>query len=246
MGEAPRILVVDDDPSICLVAAACLERIGSYEVVTAGSAASALLILDQKAVDLVLLDVRLGSDDGIDVLHRLRQRPAGRHIPVAFFTACVLPEERERLMAQGVVGLVEKPFDPEGLCAAVSEWLASGIQDTGCRPDWPDVVDELWIRAVPGIRDDLDALSNMAEASSQWGPQEREGAASVSHRLAGVLGVLGQAEAGRLAASFSGLSSGGSVDADDRDRCRRMVADIRRMIDLSSPSTTSPSGGIRR
>jgi len=73
---APRVLVVDDKPVFRDAARQLLERRGYDVVAEAGCAASALDAVEQFAPHAVLLDVRLGDDDGFDVCARLtRARP---------------------------------------------------------------------------------------------------------------------------------------------------------------------------
>ena len=61
------VLIVDDEPSFRLAARALLERRGYVVVGDAGCAASAVKSVQRLAPDGVLLDVRLGDDDGFDV-----------------------------------------------------------------------------------------------------------------------------------------------------------------------------------
>jgi len=73
---APRVLVVDDEPTFRDAVRPLLERRGYAVVAEAGSAASALDAVERFAPQAVLLDVRLGDDDGFDVCRRLtRTRP---------------------------------------------------------------------------------------------------------------------------------------------------------------------------
>jgi CheY-like chemotaxis protein len=73
---APRVLVVDDEPAFRNAARRLLERRGYAVVAEAGSAATALDAVERFAPHAVLLDVRLGDDDGFEVCRRLtRARP---------------------------------------------------------------------------------------------------------------------------------------------------------------------------
>lgn len=239
MSESPRILVVDDDPSIRLVAAACLERIGSYRVLTAASTDEALRQLDHECVDLVLLDVRLGVEHGVDALRRIRETPRNEGLPVAFFTACILPEEREQLLGHGVVGVVEKPFDPEGLCSSVGDCLQIGaLVGEQLRAD-RSVLEDMWCKVAPEVRKDVDELARLVEGVARWSSETQSSAGAVCHRLAGVLGMFGRPDAGQVAARLSGLIAGSSLDEDDHERMRRMIGDIRRMADLRAGGASS-------
>ncbi len=66
-----RILLVDDEAAILRTFRYCLEDAG-YEVAGANSAAQAETLLQQQVFDLCFLDLRLGDDNGLDVLPRMR------------------------------------------------------------------------------------------------------------------------------------------------------------------------------
>ena len=74
--SAPRVLVVDDEPVFRDAARRLLERRGYAVVAEAGCAATALDAVERFAPQAVLLDVRLGNDDGFEVCRKLtRARP---------------------------------------------------------------------------------------------------------------------------------------------------------------------------
>ena len=66
-GERATVLVVDDDPSLRLLCRVNLELEG-YRVVEAGTVDEARKALDEDGVDVILLDVHLGNEDGLTLL----------------------------------------------------------------------------------------------------------------------------------------------------------------------------------
>jgi CheY-like chemotaxis protein len=104
------VVVADDDPALRLLCRVNLEQEG-YRVLEAESASELELVLGQEDVGLVLLDVHLGSDDGLAVARMLRQRYP--QVSIALFTgsAPMLPAEA-RATADGVL---PKPFTLEEL-----------------------------------------------------------------------------------------------------------------------------------
>ncbi len=79
-----RILLIDDEPNIRLLYSAMLNDRG-HEVQEAASGRDALHYLEQGAVDLVLLDIKLGGESGLDLLqHIVRHYP---QVPVILLTA---------------------------------------------------------------------------------------------------------------------------------------------------------------
>lgn len=120
----PSILVVDDDEllrqSICRLCA-------KYDLPTVGvdSGKEALDLLRQREFALVLLDLRMPSLDGIEVLRQLKDRGKGPACIV--ITGCGSVEMSVEAMRQGAVDFIEKPFSPKVLIEKIKEHLpASG------------------------------------------------------------------------------------------------------------------------
>lgn len=107
-----RILYVEDDPSIQLVAKLALEALGGYTVSVCNSGQEALAMAPSLAPDLILLDIMMPGMDGPATLEALRQRPDCASIPIVFVTAKAQPHEVEHYTSLGAAGLITKPFDP--------------------------------------------------------------------------------------------------------------------------------------
>jgi CheY-like chemotaxis protein len=84
--NARTILIIDDDPAICELARRFLEH-HDYRVLTAEDTAAALRIMEIHRPDLILLDVHLGSEDGLVLLARMKAHPLLKPIPVIMLTA---------------------------------------------------------------------------------------------------------------------------------------------------------------
>jgi CheY-like chemotaxis protein len=110
-----RILYVDDDDDIRMVAVFALEAIGNFEVLACGSGSEALERAGGFAPQLLLLDVMMPEMNGPSVLAAFRQRPDTAETPAIFMTAKVQQGEIDRFMALGAVDVIAKPFDPMGL-----------------------------------------------------------------------------------------------------------------------------------
>ncbi len=118
-----RLLIVDDEDDIRLIARMSLERIGGWEVLDAGSAEAAVAAARSGPLDAVLLDVMMPGVDGPGTLELLRP-VIGAETPVIFLTAKTQTADRERLSELGAAGLIAKPFDPMTLPDEVSAQLA--------------------------------------------------------------------------------------------------------------------------
>jgi DNA-binding NtrC family response regulator len=111
----PTILIVDDDASLRLLCRVNLELDG-YNVLEAPSVAAAEDALAADAVDLCLLDVHIGADDGLALMRSLRDR---EHLaPVVLFTGSAQLDAATIREADGVV---PKPFRLEQLLDVVRE-----------------------------------------------------------------------------------------------------------------------------
>jgi CheY-like chemotaxis protein len=111
-----KVLLVDDDPAIRMVAEICLTRVGNWSVFLADSGALGLEIAHKEQPDLILLDVMMPGMDGPTMLGLLRQIS---DIPVIFITAKVHEAEVERYMSLGALGVIAKPFDPMKLPSTI-------------------------------------------------------------------------------------------------------------------------------
>jgi DNA-binding NtrC family response regulator len=106
------VLVVDDDESLRLLCRVNLELEG-HRVVEASTLATARAALVEERPDVVLLDLHVGSEHGIDLLAELPRD--GPRVVLFTGTAEISPELRARVDA-----IVPKPFDLEQLATAVA------------------------------------------------------------------------------------------------------------------------------
>jgi len=110
-----KILVVEDDPDIQIIARMSLETVGGHEVEICSGGAEALEAIATFPAELVLLDVMMPGMDGPTTLSSLRASDEGRDVPVIFMTAKVQSHDRERYMGLGALDVIAKPFDPMAL-----------------------------------------------------------------------------------------------------------------------------------
>ena len=116
-GDTPTVLVVEDDASLRLLCRVNLEVEGC-RVLEAPTLGAARQLVANDSVEVVLLDVHLGQEDGLELLHELRRdRPS---LPVALFTGSADIDSVSRLGADEVL---RKPFSLEGLSETVKRLL---------------------------------------------------------------------------------------------------------------------------
>jgi CheY-like chemotaxis protein len=119
MRPLTRILMVEDETDIQVIARLALEAVGGFTVSVCGSGAEALACGPSFGPDLVLLDVMMPGLDGPGTLEALRQHPAMGGVPVVFMTAKVQPQEIATLKSLGALGVIAKPFDPLTLSSTI-------------------------------------------------------------------------------------------------------------------------------
>jgi len=107
-----RILYVEDQPDIRLVAKMALEAVGGFTVIACASGQEALNSAPTAMADLLLLDVMMPGMDGPSTLKALRELPATAHAPVIFMTAKVQAAEVAQYLGLGALQVIPKPFDP--------------------------------------------------------------------------------------------------------------------------------------
>jgi two-component system, OmpR family, response regulator len=111
-----RLLVVEDEPSICELLAASL-RYAGFDVVTASAGTEAVEKAGRHRPDLIVLDIMLPDMDGFDVVRRLRS--GGTRTPVVFLTARDATEDKIRGLTLGGDDYVTKPFSLEEVIARI-------------------------------------------------------------------------------------------------------------------------------
>ncbi len=119
--ELTRILYVEDEPDIQMVARLALEALGGFTVEICSSGDEALKRATGFQPQLFLLDVMMPGMDGPSTLRMLRTQPQFANTPVIFMTAKVQPNEIADYKALGAEDVISKPFDPMTLASRVKE-----------------------------------------------------------------------------------------------------------------------------
>jgi two-component system phosphate regulon response regulator PhoB len=114
----PRVLVVEDENNLVTLLRYNLEKEG-FEVATTGDGEEALLLVEERAPDIILLDWMVPIVSGMEVCRRLRRDPATRDIPIIMLTARGEEEDRVRGLNAGADDYITKPFSPGELIARI-------------------------------------------------------------------------------------------------------------------------------
>src|SRR4051794_9050546 len=113
------LLLIDDEASLRRTVRTTLESMG-HQVSEAGSGADALLALDQQRFDLCLLDLRLGREQGLDLLPGLLRKAPG--LGVVVMTAYATIHSAVEAMRAGAFDYLPKPFTPDQLRVLLQRW----------------------------------------------------------------------------------------------------------------------------
>ncbi len=94
-----------------------------YTMLEAENASDALEILKTATPDLILMDINMPDMDGYMLTAQLKAIPKLRDVPVIAITANVLRGDRERTLAAGCDGYIQKPIDVDALPQQISRYL---------------------------------------------------------------------------------------------------------------------------
>jgi two-component system cell cycle response regulator DivK len=117
-----RILLIEDNEHNRYLTTFLLEKHG-FEVVCAADGRLGIELAARQPFDLILLDIQLPIMDGYAVARKLRGISALQDIPIMAVTSYAMVGDREKILAAGCDGYLEKPINPETFVAEVSRFL---------------------------------------------------------------------------------------------------------------------------
>jgi CheY-like chemotaxis protein len=115
-----RVLIVEDSCDLRHLYARVLRRAG-FRVYEASNGREALARLSGIAPDVILTDIMMPELDGIELIRRLRSRPATAAIPIVLMTAAATEEAKQDARQLGVADILEKPVDSQALLDRVKD-----------------------------------------------------------------------------------------------------------------------------
>jgi CheY-like chemotaxis protein len=117
-----RILVVEDNETNLYLIRFMLEKSG-YEVIEAREGAVGVELAVKEKPDLVIMDVQLPDIDGLEATKRIRASEADGDISIIALTSFAMAGDREKALAAGCTGYIEKPIDPDTFIAEIEKYL---------------------------------------------------------------------------------------------------------------------------
>ena len=122
MSDDILILYVEDNPENRLLIRRILGAEG-YSVIEAENATRALEIIETEDPNLILMDINMPDIDGYTLTTRMKMIPKLMTVPIVALTANVMKGDRERTLAAGCDGYIQKPVDVDELPKQIDRFL---------------------------------------------------------------------------------------------------------------------------
>lgn len=123
------ILLIEDNEQNRYLVTYLLTQSG-YDVVPATSGPVGILMAARVPLDLVLLDIQLPGMDGYAVARALREERRIHGVPIVAVTSYAMVGDREKALAAGCTGYIEKPIDPQTFVGEIERYLPPQPQET--------------------------------------------------------------------------------------------------------------------
>lgn len=130
---AARILIIEDNATNMELMVYLLKAFG-HEPLLAHDGETGIRLAQQMSPSLIVCDVHLPNLDGYGVVALLKANPSLSAIPVIAVTALAMVGDREKLLASGFDGYIEKPIEPEIFVSQIEGFLqktSAGRDQTG-------------------------------------------------------------------------------------------------------------------
>lgn len=269
--KGARILLVEDNELNQEVATGLLTEAGLVTEV-ADNGEIALKMVQEKAYDVVLMDMQMPVMDGLTATREIRKLPKLASLPIVAMTANVMAADLQACTDAGMNDHVAKPIDPDVLFAALTKWVLArepmpqktandkpGLE-AGDAKDTIDTIDGLDVKA--GLRRVLNKRASyvnllrkfvsgqagvVAVIRSQLTAGEREAAQRSAHTLKGLAGTIGavvlQEQAGIVEHAVKTGQEAGAVE----HKLTRMQNELDRLVQalkLALPPERSASADV--
>ena len=114
-----KVLVVEDNEKNMYLVSFILEKMG-HRVLQADTGEKGIELASREQPDLILMDIQLPGIDGLEATKRIRQ---SGNVPIIAITSFAMTGDRERLIAAGCNGYIEKPINPETIMGEIAAYL---------------------------------------------------------------------------------------------------------------------------
>ena len=119
-----KILIIEDNEQNMYLCSFILIS-NSHDIVQATSGLAGVEMAKTSFPDLIILDIQLPEMDGYAVARELKKDPATCRIPIVAVTSYAMAGDRDRALAAGCEGYIEKPINPETFIQEISSHLST-------------------------------------------------------------------------------------------------------------------------
>ncbi|MDJ0786085.1 MAG: response regulator [Myxococcota bacterium] len=124
--DRPRILIVEDSPTMRQLLAFALKRLRGAEIVEASDGMDGLRKITSDEFDLALIDINMPVMDGLKLISLIRAEGSLREIPIVVITTEGAAEDRERALSLGANEYLTKPIQANKVLAVARSLLKLG------------------------------------------------------------------------------------------------------------------------
>jgi two-component system cell cycle response regulator DivK len=122
------VLIVDDNEKNVKLARDVL-RFAGFRTIEAATGGEGVALAIEQLPDVILMDIRLPDMDGTDAVRLLKGAPRTAEIPVVALTSFAMKGDRERFLAEGFDGYIEKPISVRDFPEQVRSYRRSTDED---------------------------------------------------------------------------------------------------------------------
>jgi len=123
----PTALIIEDTPDNMELITFLLRKNGYATIWAETGRKGVELALAEPRPDFVILDIQLPDIEGTEVLKIIRESEANGSIPIIAMTSYAMSGDRDRLLAAGCNGYIEKPIDPLTVMDQIREVLGGAL-----------------------------------------------------------------------------------------------------------------------
>jgi len=121
-----KALIIEDNEQNMYMLTFLLEKNG-YQVYQAFNGRDGMNAAIKHLPDIILLDIQLPEMDGYEIARKLRQRNDLDHVPIVAVTSHAMVGDREKVMASGATGYIEKPIDPDNFVQQMESYFSEEL-----------------------------------------------------------------------------------------------------------------------
>ncbi|MDY0081176.1 MAG: response regulator [Ignavibacteriaceae bacterium] len=121
-----RVLIIEDNEQNIYMLTYLLES-QDFQVIQARSGVEGIELAIESKPDFILLDIQLPEMDGYTVAAKIRECEILKQIPIIVVTSYAMTGDKEKALASGADGYIEKPIDPETFIDQMNSFLPSHL-----------------------------------------------------------------------------------------------------------------------